>query len=183
MLPIRIGIGHDTHRLTEGVAMLLGGVRIPCEFSLAGHSDADVLLHAVTDALLGAASLGDIGELYPDTVPENKERDSAEILTEVYRLVRKSGWIIVNLDCIIFAQNPKFGHHKLDIKLRIAEILDLASEQVNIKAKTGEKVGHIGRCEAVAAQCVALLTHPTEFRPRLLEMIAQADVAKSGDLP
>ena len=178
MLPIRVGIGHDTHCLTEGVALLLGGIRIPCDYSLKGHSDADVLLHAVSDAILGAAGMGDIGELYPDTDPANKDRDSAEILVEVYRMVQKSGWKIINLDCVIFAQNPKFGHHKLDIKLRIAEILSLSSDQVNVKAKTGEKVGHIGRCEAIAAQCVALLTHPVEIRPKILEM-AQSESLKN----
>lgn len=174
MLPLRVGIGHDTHCLTDGVALILGGVRIPCSYALQGHSDADVLLHAVTDAILGAAGMGDIGENYPDSDPENENRDSAEILAEAYYYVQKSGWKIINLDCIVFAEVPKLGHHKLDIKLRIAEILNLSSDQVNVKAKTGEKVGHIGRCEAIGAQCVALLTHPVETRPKLMEM-AQAE--------
>jgi len=174
MLPLRVGIGHDTHRLAEGVAILLGGVRIPCDYALVGYSDADVLLHAITDAILGAAGLGDIGELFPDNDPVNKERDSAEILMEAFRLVKKSGWKIVNLDCIIFAETPKFGHYKLDIRFRIAELLEMNSNHVNVKAKTGEKVGYIGRGEAISAQCVALLSHPSESRPKLLEMSQSA---------
>ncbi|MCL2348048.1 MAG: 2-C-methyl-D-erythritol 2,4-cyclodiphosphate synthase [Planctomycetaceae bacterium] len=177
MLTFRVGIGHDTHRLQNGSAILLGGIRIPCDFSLVGHSDADVLLHAVTDALLGAACLGDIGEIFPDDDSVNLGRDSAEMLAEALLLVKKAGWKVVNLDCIVFAEMPKLGHHKLDIRLRIAELLEINSVCVNVKAKTGEKIGTIGRSEAIAAQCVILLNQPHETKPKLLEM------AQSETLP
>jgi 2-C-methyl-D-erythritol 2,4-cyclodiphosphate synthase len=154
---MRIGIGHDTHRLVEGGPLRLGGVTIPCDRRLLGHSDADVLLHAVTDALLGAAALGDIGELFPDSDERNRGRDSADMLRRAYDQVQAAGWRIVNVDCIVFAESPKLGPHKLSVRRRIAEILDLSMEQVGVKAKTGEGVGLVGRGEIMAAQCVALL--------------------------
>jgi 2-C-methyl-D-erythritol 2,4-cyclodiphosphate synthase len=154
---MRIGIGHDTHRLVEGGPLRLGGVVIPSDRRLLGHSDADVLLHAVTDALLGAAALGDIGELYPDTDERNRGRDSAEMLRGAMERVRACGWQVANVDCIVFAEYPKLGPHKLSVRRRIAEILGLAVEQVSVKAKTGEGVGLVGRGEIMAAQCVALL--------------------------
>ena len=152
---LRIGLGHDTHRLIDGDALRLGGVSIPHTKRCLGHSDADVLLHAITDALLGAASLGDIGELFPDTDPANRGRDSAEFL----RLAKQriTGWKIVNLDCIVFAEQPKILPYKEAIRRRIAEILDIDVAQVGLKAKTGESVGPIGRQEAIAAECVVLL--------------------------
>ncbi|MDR3233865.1 MAG: 2-C-methyl-D-erythritol 2,4-cyclodiphosphate synthase [Planctomycetaceae bacterium] len=153
----RIGIGHDTHRLVEGSVLLLGGVRIEHTRKLLGHSDADVLLHAVTDALLGAAGLSDIGEMFPDTDEANKERDSAEMLRIAYQKVRANGWTIVNLDMIIFAQKPKMAPYKEAICRRIADVLQIETHQIGIKAKTGEYVGTIGREEAVSAQCVCLL--------------------------
>ncbi len=156
-MSFRIGLGHDTHRLVPGTELVLGGVRIPHTRALHGHSDADVLLHAITDALLGAASLGDIGEMFPDTDPANRGRDSAEMLRIAHRLVRERGWEIVNLDCIVFAERPKLGPIKERIRNRIAEILSLKPDQVGIKAKTGEKVGPIGREEAIAAESVVLL--------------------------
>ena len=174
MISQRVGIGHDLHRMKKGAALLLGGVRIPCEFSLVGHSDADVLLHALIDALLGAAGLGDIGEMFPDTDPANLGRDSVEMLLEVYGQVQRAGWKIVNIDSVVFAEKPKLGHHKVDIRQRIAELLEISFERVNVKAKTGEQLGPIGNCEAVAAQCVVLLTQKTEIKPKLLE-IAQAE--------
>ena len=155
---IRIGIGHDTHRLVEGDAILLGGVRIEHDRKLFGHSDADVLSHALTDALLGAAGLGDIGELFPDTAPENRGRDSAEMLRIAYDRVRAAGWRIENLDTIIFAQKPKLSPYKENIRNRIAEILEIEPARVNVKAKTGEGIGIIGREEAISAECVVLLT-------------------------
>ena len=171
MISQRVGIGYDIHRVKKGAAILLGGVRIPCEFSLAGHSDADVLLHAIIDAMLGAAGLGDIGEMFPDDDPTNLGRDSAEMLIEAYGRVQKSGWKIVNIDCTVFAEKPKLGHHKVDIRQRIAELLAIHTERVNVKAKTNEQLGPIGQCEAVAAQSVVLLTQKSETKPKLLEMV------------
>lgn len=136
---------------------MLGGLVIPHDKSAVGHSDADVLLHAVTDALLGAASLGDIGELFPDTAAENKGRDSGQMLQAAFDRVRQAGYSIVNVDCIVFAQRPKLSPHKEAIRRRVAELLSLSPEQVGVKAKTGESVDAVGREEAIMAQCVALL--------------------------
>jgi 2-C-methyl-D-erythritol 2,4-cyclodiphosphate synthase len=155
---MRVGIGHDTHRLGQGGPLRLGGIEIPHDRHLIGHSDADVLLHAVTDALLGAAALGDIGEMFPDSDPANCGRDSAEMLALAYRAVQGANYAIANLDCIVFAQRPKLSAYKPAIRGRIAEILGLSPEQVGVKAKTGEHSGEIGREEVMMAQCVALLT-------------------------
>lgn len=157
ILPLRIGLGHDTHRLGEAGPLRLGGIDIPHDKHAIGHSDADVLLHAITDALLGAAALGDIGELFPDTDPANKGRDSAEMLRLAYERVLAAGYAIGNLDCVVFAQRPKLLPHKEAIRRRIAEILGVAIEQVGLKAKTGEHVGPVGREEAIMAECVALV--------------------------
>lgn len=154
---IRIGLGHDTHRLGPGTGLVLGGITIPHDKQALGHSDADVLLHAVTDALLGAAALGDIGELFPDTDPANKGRDSAEILRAAADRVAAAGFRVLNLDCVIFAQRPKILPHRPRMRSRIAEILGIDSEAVWLKAKTGEGVGMIGTEEAIAAECVVLL--------------------------
>jgi 2-C-methyl-D-erythritol 2,4-cyclodiphosphate synthase len=154
---MRVGIGHDTHRLAAGGPLRLGGIDIPHERHAVGHSDADVLLHAVTDALLGAAALGDIGEMFPDTDEANRGRDSADMLRLAAAQVTAAGYAIVNLDCIIFAQRPKLSPYKDFLRRRIAEILSLPPDQVGIKAKTGEGVGEIGREEAIMAQCVVLL--------------------------
>jgi 2-C-methyl-D-erythritol 2,4-cyclodiphosphate synthase len=135
----------------------LGGVDIPHERRTVGHSDADVLLHAITDALLGAAALGDIGELFPDTAEENRGRDSADMLRRAYQRVREHGYQIANLDCIVFAQRPKLSPHKEAMQERIAEILEITSNCVGVKAKTGEGVDAVGREDAIMAQCVALL--------------------------
>jgi 2-C-methyl-D-erythritol 2,4-cyclodiphosphate synthase len=124
---------------------------------LVGHSDADVLLHAVTDAVLGAAALGDIGELFPDSDPAHRGRDSAEMLSEACRRVGQAGFRIVNVDCIVFAQEPKLAAHKESIRRRIADLLAIDVGCVGLSAKTGELVGPIGRQEAIEAQCVALL--------------------------
>lgn len=153
----RIGLGHDLHRLEPGGGLVLGGVTIPHDRRAVGHSDADVLLHAVTDALLGAAGLGDIGELFPDTDPANRGRDSAGMLAEAARRVAAAGWRIANLDCVIFAQRPKILPHRTAIRRRIAEILHVDEEAVWLKAKTGESVGPIGAEEAIAAECVVLV--------------------------
>lgn len=154
---LRIGLGHDTHRLAGGGPLRLGGLTLDHDHHLVGHSDADVLLHAITDALLGAANLGDIGEFFPNTDPANKGRDSAEMLALAYAAVKNAGFRVVNLDCIVFAQRPKLSPHKALLRQRIAEILGVDADQIGLKGKTGEEVGIIGREEAMMAQCVALL--------------------------
>lgn len=153
----RIGLGHDSHRLGPGDALVIGGVRIPHHRAAIGHSDADVLLHAITDALLGAAALGDIGEMFPDTDPVNKGRDSADMLRRALDRVAAAGWRIVNLDCVILAQRPKILPHRPAIRRRIAEILGIDEAAVWLKAKTGEGVGPIGEELAVGAECVVLI--------------------------
>lgn len=154
---IRVGLGHDTHRLGPGEQLLVGGIAIPHDQAAIGHSDADVLLHAITDALLGAAGLGDIGELFPDTDPANRGRDSAGMLEAAAERLAAAGWRIGNLDCVIFAQRPKLLPHRPAIRRRIAEILGLDDEAVWLKAKTGESVGPIGEERAIAAECIALV--------------------------
>ncbi len=156
-MQIRIGIGHDTHRLDPGGPLRIGGVEIDFDFHLAGHSDADVLLHAVTDAILGAAALGDIGELFPDNADENKGRDSGEMLSLAWQKVAAEGWAICNLDCIVFAQKPKLSTYKPAIAIRIAQILEISPDSVGVKAKTGEGVGEVGTGKIIQAQCAALL--------------------------
>jgi 2-C-methyl-D-erythritol 2,4-cyclodiphosphate synthase len=150
-------MGHDTHRLAEGRPLLLGGVRIEHARGLVGHSDADVVLHAVTDALLGAAGLGDIGDAYPDTDPAYHGCDSRVFLRATLERLNRAGWRVVNVDVTIFAQEPKLGPVKDRIRRHLAGLLELAVEAVNIKAKTGEGVGHIGRAEAIGCQAVALI--------------------------
>ncbi|MCO6457929.1 MAG: 2-C-methyl-D-erythritol 2,4-cyclodiphosphate synthase [Pirellulaceae bacterium] len=162
---LRIGIGHDTHRLAEGGPLTLGGVRIEHDQGLVGHSDADVLLHAVTDALLGAAALGDIGQWFPDTDARHQGRDSAEMLSQVAEAIAELGYSIVNLDCIVFAERPRLRPHADAIQRRIAGVLGIAPQQVGLKAKTGEAVGPVGRREAIMAQCVVLLERSADSRP------------------
>jgi 2-C-methyl-D-erythritol 2,4-cyclodiphosphate synthase len=154
---LRVGIGHDTHRLRPGGPLLLGGVTIEFDKELVGHSDADVLLHAVTDAILGAAAIGDIGELYPDTDEANRNRDSAEILADAAQRIREAGFEILNLDCNVFAERPKLSPYKLEIARNIGDILRIGPELVGVKAKTGEGVGDVGNGLVIQAQCVALL--------------------------
>lgn len=153
----RVGIGHDTHRLRAGSSLRLGGVSIAHDRELVGHSDADALLHAITDALLGAAGLDDIGQRFPDTDPANRGRDSAEMLEAVAAELAAAGWQIANLDCIVHAQRPKLAPYREAMRQRIAEILQITPEQVGLKAKTGEQVGPVGREEALEAQCIVLL--------------------------
>ena len=155
--PIRVGIGHDTHRLTPGGPLRLGGVEIPHDRHSVGHSDADVLLHALTDAVLGAAALGDIGQMFPDTDPANRGRDSAEMLAAARDRAADAGCEIVNIDCIVFAERPKLTEHKAAIRRNLAALLGIDENRVGIKAKTGEGLGPIGRQEAIAAQCAVLL--------------------------
>lgn len=154
---MRVGIGHDTHRLAEGRPLILGGVRIDHPRGLVGHSDADVVLHALTDALLGAAGLGDIGDAFPDTDPVNKDRDSALFVRETLARLQQDGWQVVNVDVTIFAQEPKLGPVKAAIRRNVAALLATSPDAVNIKAKTGEKVGAIGRAEAIGCQVAVLI--------------------------
>jgi 2-C-methyl-D-erythritol 2,4-cyclodiphosphate synthase len=154
---VRVGIGHDTHRLVEGRPLILAGVRLDHPRGLAGHSDADVVLHAVTDALLGAAGLGDIGDAYPDTDPRYKDADSRQFLTDTLNRLRECGWRPANVDVIIFAQEPKLGPVKALLRGHLAQLLGIAPDAVNVKAKTGEGVGVIGRGEAISCQAVALI--------------------------
>ena len=153
----RIGLGHDVHRLVENRPLILGGVVIDHDRGLQGHSDADVLLHAVTDALLGAAGLGDIGEWFPNDDPQWKNADSSLFVKEAVRAVRERGWTIANLDCTIWAEQPKLTPYKPAIKLRLAELLEIDAGQINVKAKSGENVGPVGRQEAMTADAIVLL--------------------------
>lgn len=147
----------DSHRIASGGPMILGGIRLDVDMHFVGHSDADVLLHAVTDAILSAAGLPDIGQLFPNTSEENRGRDSAEMLALGMEAVRDGGWSIVNLDCVVQLEHPKLSPHKDLMKKRIAEILQIQSDQIAIKGKTGEGVGEIGRGELCEATCVVLL--------------------------
>jgi 2-C-methyl-D-erythritol 2,4-cyclodiphosphate synthase len=151
---MRVGIGHDTHRLSSGRPLWLGGVRVEHPRGLVGHSDADVVLHAVTDAILGAAGLGDIGDLFPDTDPAYRDCDSGVFLRDALDRLKQGGWRLVNVDVIVFAEEPRLGPLKADIRRSLARLLGLSMEEVNVKAKTGEKVGHIGRAEAIGCQAV-----------------------------
>lgn len=154
---MRVGLGHDTHRLVEGRPLILGGVRIDHPRGLLGHSDADVVLHAVADALLGAAALGDIGEHYPDTDPQWEGLDGARLLGEVVAQVARAGWTPINCDVTIHAQAPKLVPHKPGIRANVARLLGLDASAVNIKAKTGEHVGPIGRAEAIGCDAIILV--------------------------
>jgi len=156
-MAFRIGIGHDTHRLEPGRVLLVGGIRIEHSQGSVAHSDGDVLLHAVTDAVIGALGWGDIGEWFPDTDAQHAGADSALFLHEVMGKVAREGWRVVNADCIVFAQKPKLSPYKDAIRRRIAELLEVAPTEVNVKAKTGERVGPVGREEAICAEAVVLL--------------------------
>ncbi|QEH36947.1 2-C-methyl-D-erythritol 2,4-cyclodiphosphate synthase [Aquisphaera giovannonii] len=154
---MRVGLGHDTHRLEDGRPLILGGLRIDHPRGLIGHSDADVVCHAVADALLGAAGLGDIGEHYPDTDPRWRGLDSTVLLREVVDRLRRGGWRPVNCDVIVHAQEPRLGPHKAAIRAKLAGLLGLPEDAVNIKAKTGEHVGPVGRGEAICCHAIALI--------------------------
>lgn len=154
---IRVGQGYDVHQLVEGRDLILGGVNIPFEKGLLGHSDADALLHAITDALLGAAGLGDIGSHFPDTAAEFKDADSRVLLREAYQSVQALGWKVVNIDTTVIAQKPKLAPHIPSMRANIAADLGLPENCVNIKGKTNEKLGYLGRMEAIEAQAAVLL--------------------------
>ncbi|WP_425397041.1 2-C-methyl-D-erythritol 2,4-cyclodiphosphate synthase [Aeoliella sp.] len=153
----RIGLGEDSHRTAAGGPMVLGGIEIPHDHHLVGHSDADVLLHALTDAVLGAAGLPDIGELFPNTAEENRDRNSADFLTAAYAKVREAGFRLVNADCVVAAQAPKLSPYKDAMRHRIAGLLGASPLDIGIKAKTGEEVGPVGRGEAIEARAVVLV--------------------------
>ena len=154
---IRVGEGWDVHQLVAGRKLILGGVEVPHTTGLLGHSDADVLLHAITDALLGAAGLGDIGRHFPDTDAQFRGADSAVLLGEAARRVRAAGWEIGNVDSTVIAQAPKLAPHIPAMCQRIATALGLAPDQVNVKAKTAEKLGPVGEGRAMEARAVVLL--------------------------
>ena len=157
----RIGEGWDTHALVEGRRLVLGGVEIPHTHGLYGHSDADALCHAITDALFGAAALGDIGFHFPDTDPQYKGSDSLALLAEAARRVRGANFLIGNVDSTIVAQAPKMAPHILAMRQRIATALGVALDQVSVKAKTAEKMGPVGRGEAIETRAVCLLVKNT----------------------
>lgn len=156
-MSIRIGEGWDIHTLVEGRPLMLGGVHVPCSKGLLGHSDADALLHAITDALFGAAGMGDIGTHFPDTDAAFKGADSAVLLTEAVRRVRAQGYSISNVDSTIIAQAPKLAPHIAAMRTRIAQLLAIAPDCVNVKAKTAEKMGPVGEGLAIEARAVVLL--------------------------
>lgn len=157
MTDFRIGHGYDVHRLTENRKLILGGVHIPYEKGLLGHSDADVLLHAVSDALLGAAALGDIGQHFPDTDPAYEGADSLRLLSLVVSLLEEKGYAVGNMDATIIAQRPKLAAFLPDMIQNIASVCHIAPERVNVKATTEEKLGFTGRGEGIAAHAVALI--------------------------
>ena len=157
MTNLRIGHGYDVHRLTEGRKLILGGVDIPWEKGLLGHSDADVLTHAVMDALSGAARLGDIGKLFPDTDPAYKGISSLKLLGEVACLLKEQGWSVVNIDATLIAQAPKVAPYRQTMVENLANTLGILAEQVNVKATTEEKLGFTGDGSGMAAHAVVLL--------------------------
>ena len=160
MTSFRIGEGWDVHALVPGRPLLIGGVTIPYHLGLLGHSDADVLLHAITDALLGAAGLGDIGQHFPDTDPRWKGVNSVDLLQATGRLLSEAGWQIGNIDATVVAQAPKLAAHKPAMQTRIAQALGISTHQVNIKAKTAEKLGPVGMGQSIEARAVALIHRP-----------------------
>ena len=155
---IRVGLGYDIHRLIEGRRLLLGGVELPFEKGEDGHSDGDVLYHAITDAILGASGLGDIGSFFPPEDMKWKDADSAELLKTVMQKVHEAGWHIENLDCVVKLEKPKFIPYRQQVIESIARTLNVAPEQVFVKAKTGEKLPPVGTSDAVEATVVCLLS-------------------------
>jgi 2-C-methyl-D-erythritol 2,4-cyclodiphosphate synthase len=163
---MRIGMGYDVHRLVAGRPLILGGVHIPCEQGLFGHSDADVLVHAVCDALLGAAGLGDIGTHFPDTDPSLAGIDSLVLLARCARMVARKGWAVGNLDATIFAQAPRMAPYREVMTANIARTIGINPSRVNIKATTTEGLGPFGRKEGIGAACVALLVTTADGRQK-----------------
>ena len=163
---MRIGTGYDVHRLVEGKKLILGGVEIPYEKGLLGHSDADVLAHAVMDALLGAAALGDIGLHFPDTDPAYGGADSLQLMRRVTELLAENGYLIENVDATVIAQAPKLRPYIDRMRQNIADALDVDLSQVSVKATTEERLGFTGRGEGISAQAVALITSPMDLTSR-----------------
>lgn len=157
MSAFRIGNGYDIHRLVEDRPLILGGIQLEHSLGLDGHSDADVLTHAIMDALLGALSLGDIGHYFPPTDPQWKGADSLKLLAQVHQLIRDRGWDIGNIDSVVVAEQPKLKPHISAMRNRLAQVLELEPEQIGIKATTNEKLGPTGREEGICAYAVALL--------------------------
>lgn len=159
---MRVGIGYDVHELVENRKLILGGVKIPYEKGLLGHSDADVLAHAVMDALLGAAALGDIGQLYPDTDPRYQDADSLALLRDVIIRIQAAGYRVINVDAVIMAQQPKLAPYLREMQQNLAEAMRIGVFDVGVKATTTEKLGFVGREEGIAVQAVALVEsiHP-----------------------
>jgi 2-C-methyl-D-erythritol 2,4-cyclodiphosphate synthase len=156
----RIGQGWDVHRIAAGRLMILGGVVIPCEFGLEGHSDADILSHAITDALLGALALGDIGMHFPDTDPRWKDGDSLMFLRHAHELVAQRGYRIANVDSTVILERPKLKDHRADIRAKLAETLDVDADQISVKFKTAERLGPVGDGLSAEAQAVVLVCRP-----------------------
>jgi len=159
---MRIGLGFDIHRLVSGRKLILGGIVIPFEKGLLGHSDADVLVHAVCDAILGAAGLGDIGQHFPDTDPEFKDVSSLKLLAKAYKMISEKGFVVQNIDATIFAEAPKLSQYKTEMQKNIARTIEIEPNHVNVKATTFEGLGMIGKGEGIGAMCVTLLNsaHP-----------------------
>ena len=155
---MRVGMGYDVHKLEEGRDLIIGGVKIPYEKGLLGHSDADVLLHAIMDALLGAAALGDIGKHFPDTDPKYKGADSLELLKEVCKILDSNDYVVENIDATIIAQAPKMRPHIDEMRINIAHALRIEMSQVNVKATTEEGLGFTGTGEGISSQAICLLT-------------------------
>ncbi|MBQ8527861.1 MAG: 2-C-methyl-D-erythritol 2,4-cyclodiphosphate synthase [Lachnospiraceae bacterium] len=160
---MRIGMGYDVHRLVEGRKMIIGGVEIPYEKGLLGHSDADVLLHAISDALLGAAALGDIGKHFPDTDPAFKDADSLKLLARVGELLEENNYFIENIDATIIAQQPKMRPHIDKMRENIAGALGIEMSQVNVKATTEEGLGFTGSMEGISSQAICMLISPSNL--------------------
>ena len=155
---MRVGMGYDVHKLVEGRDLILGGIKIPHTLGLLGHSDADVLLHAIMDALLGAAALGDIGKHFPDTDPAYKGISSIKLLEHVGKLLEKNGYVISNIDATVIAQKPKLRPYIEEMEQNIADTLKIAKDQVNVKATTEEGLGFTGRQEGISSQAICMLT-------------------------
>jgi 2-C-methyl-D-erythritol 2,4-cyclodiphosphate synthase len=153
---LRVGIGYDSHRYAPRRPLILGGVLIPSEFGLEGHSDADAICHAITDAVLGAASLGDIGEMFPDTDPANKDRDSIGMLEAAVRRISSAGYLVSQVDVTVIAEAPRLAPHRTEIRARLATALGIDSQSVSVKGKSNEGMGWIGRKEGLA--CIAVAT-------------------------
>lgn len=154
---MRIGHGYDVHKLVEGRDLIIGGVKIPCEKRLLGHSDADVLLHAISDSLLGAAAMGDIGGMFPDNDPQFLDADSLVLLRKVYERLRDNGYAVINVDATIIAQRPKMKPYIPEMRMSIAAALSTDIENISVKATTEEEMGFTGRGEGISAHCVCLI--------------------------